>query len=200
MQNRTYLFLSGLIAWIGGSVLMSVELIYPRISAIWFGNTLHVWAIDISASLLVIALGYKTGTYLLHKKNHLVYSFLYSAYLVSAFCFALIPFSYAFILDNLLGLSGFMASWLFALIFMLPTMGLLAFTSPVLVQLVSGSTTSRTSASFIYGISSFGGAFTMLWMGLYTLPNLGIRLNCFIMSFLILIPILLLYYLKKLKI
>ncbi|MGZ3865031.1 MAG: hypothetical protein ACXVOH_01785 [Bacteroidia bacterium] len=166
-------------AFIGGFALMSVELIYPRISSIWFGNTLVVWAVDLSLSLAVIAMGYFSGSFFLkinpHKKN----SFLSIVYIVGAAWFFITPHFYNLLLESLLNMNETASAVIFGLVFMIPTMGILAFTSPLLIASAQKNIVQENAASFIFGISTFGGALATLFVGLYFIPYLGILNACY---------------------
>lgn len=165
-----------LTAFIGGFVLMSMELVYPRISVIWFGNILTVWAIDLSMSLIVISIGYWVGSWLLVQKKHPVRFYLISIYLIVAMFLSLINMTHHIILEKVSTLDVISGSVLFSILFMFPTMGLLAITGPLLVHLKSSITSQKAfSSSLIFGVSTMGGAIAMLVVGLYFLPYHGIN-------------------------
>lgn len=83
---------------------------------------------------------------------------------------------------------------------MFPTMGLLAITGPLLVHLkntVSPKTSSSTSV--IFGVSTLGGAFAMLVIGLYSLPYLGIKITIYCLATLLVTNGLLIWVYKQKK-
>lgn len=183
------------VAFLGGYALMAVEIIYPRISAIWFGNILDVWAVDLAMSLFILALGYRAGSYLLAKNKNALYNYLLLAYFLASSLFFFLPHFYVTLLDAFLDLPVISGAILFAFIFMIPTIGVLAATAPLWVEIISKK--SKNGPSLMYGISSLGGAVAMLLAGLYTLPNWGIRSNCYLLGGLLFINILLTGYIRK---
>jgi hypothetical protein len=156
---------------------MGAEVIYPRISAIWFGNILEIWATDLSVSLLVMAIGYRLGALILQKGNRSILKLLVIIYSISAVWFFLLPGIYRPVLDSFLNMPVVLGAFLFALLFMAPTVGLLAVTGPLLVQFANQS--KGFGVSLIYGASSLCGAIGVLLTGLYFLPHLGISISCY---------------------
>lgn len=53
--------LIAVLAFIGGFVIMSVELLGGRLLAPWFGSSIYVWGSIISVFMLALALGYYIG-------------------------------------------------------------------------------------------------------------------------------------------
>ena len=49
------------LAFTGGFVIMSVELLGGRLLAPWFGSSIYVWGSIISVFMLALALGYYIG-------------------------------------------------------------------------------------------------------------------------------------------
>lgn len=199
MGSKTSIILLLLTAFIGGFVLMSMELVYPRISIIWFGNVLSVWAIDLSMSLISIAIGYWIGSLLISRKKRNIITYLFSIYLFTAAYLLLMKFINHDMLEMISQMDVISGSVVFSLLFMFPTMGLLAVTSPILVYLKNSVSTKNTSSSsLIFGTSTIGGAISMLAVGLYSLPYLGINITILALSgLLIFISFLLLIF--KLK-
>jgi hypothetical protein len=196
MQSKVSSFLLILIAFLGGFVLMSVELIYPRISAIWFGNILEIWAVDLSMALLVIAAGYRTGTYLLSRFQNNAFKMLIIFYTCTVMYFFIIPHLYSSILDSLLSFSTVTGAVFFALLFMIPTMGVLAVTSPLLIEIVNQYFLFKNATPFLFGASSIGGALAMLLIGLYFLPYFGIELTCYMLATILTFNLFFIFYIK----
>lgn len=59
MKKRNTLI--AVLAFIGGFVIMSVELLGGRLLAPWFGSSIYVWGSIISVFMLALALGYYIG-------------------------------------------------------------------------------------------------------------------------------------------
>lgn len=173
---------------------MSGEIIYPRISAIWFGNTLDIWVADLSMSLFIVALGYLAGSHLLKKKRRVIKPLLL-AYFISAAFYAALPLFYSRLLDGMLALPVVAGAYLFAWVFMIPTMGLLAFTSPLLVS--ASAAEINKGASFVFGLSTLSGAIAMPVVGTYFLPYFGIRATCWFISCLLTGCFLMIYRLRR---
>lgn len=197
MQSKNIAFFLGITAFIGGFVLLAVELIYPRISAIWFGNILDIWAVDLSMSLLVIAIGYRSGSYFLKYKLSKLFPILYMCYLLVGVFFIFIPHFYSSILNSFLNFPVIIGAIMFAFIFMITTMGILAAASPLLVEIASKSPTQKNATSFIYGISTLGGAAAMLFIGLYFIPYFGIKFSCYLLGILTFLNLILIAFIRK---
>ncbi len=187
MSDRKRSLSLGVAAFAGGFCLMAVEVIYPRISAIWFGNILEIWAMDLSMSLLIMALGYAAGSYLIRKSKERSNTFLFAAYLISTVTFLSLPYFYSFVLDACIHLPVLAGALIFSIILMVPTLGLLAFSSPLLVEM--RALNDSKAASYIYGISSLGGAVGVLIIGVFLLPYAGIEANCHLLGALLLINV-----------
>jgi hypothetical protein len=187
-------------AFLSGFVLMSMELVYPRISIIWFGNVLAVWAIDLSMSLVAIAIGYWAGSRLLIRKKREITYYLLLIYLITAAYLVLINFTHQVVLEKISSLDVTFGSIVFSILFMFPTIGLLAISGPLLVHLKNTiSPKNAFSSSVIFGVSTLGGALAMLIIGLYTLPHLGIRITIYCLVTLLVTNgvFILMYKLKK---
>ena len=198
MGNKQLSILLLIIAFLSGLVLMSMELVYPRISIIWFGNVLTVWAIDLSMSLVIIAIGYRVGSWLLKRKKREITYYLLSIYLITAVYLLIINLTHQVVLEKISSLDVIFGSILFSIFFMLPTMGLLAITGPLLVHLKNTvSTKTSFSTSVIFGVSTLGGAFAMLFIGLYSLPYLGIKITIYCLATLLVTNCLLIWVYKQ---
>lgn len=181
-------------AFLSGFVLMSMELVYPRVSIVWFGNVLVVWAIDLSMSLVVIAIGYWFGSWLLLRKKKEITSYLFLIYLTTAVYLILINLTHEIVLNQISTLDITLGTILFSILFMLPTMGLLAVSGPLLVHLKSTLSQKNVfSSSVIFGVSTLGGAIAMLVIGLYSLPYLGIKITVYCLVALLVINSLLIW-------
>lgn len=180
MKNKQSNILLLITAFLSGLVLMSMELVYPRISIIWFGNVLTVWAIDLSMSLVIIAIGYRIGSWLLKRKKREISYYLLLIYLITAVYLLIINLTYQVVLEKISSLDVIFGTILFSIFFMFPTMGLLAISGPLLVYLKNIVSPKNVSgSSIIFGVSTMGGAIAMLVIGLYSLPYLGIKITIY---------------------
>lgn len=197
MRSRSLTILLLLTAFLSGFVLMSMELIYPRISIIWFGNVLTVWAIDLSMSLTIIAIGYRFGSWLLKRKKRETTYYLLLIYLIAGIYLLIMNLTFQVILEKIASLDVALGSILFSIIFMLPTMGLLSVSGPLLVHLKNTISPQNTfSSSMIFGVSTLGGAIAMLAVGFYSLPYLGLRITIYCLVALLVTNCLLIFIYK----
>lgn len=200
MENKQSYILFLLISFLSGFALMSMELVYPRISIIWFGNVLTVWAIDLSMSLVIIAIGYRIGSWLISRKKGELSYYLLFIYLFAVVYLIIINLSHKMILEKIALLDVVLGSILFSLFFMLPTMGLLAVSGPLLVQLINTNCSNTTqSTAVIFGTSTMGGAIAMLVIGLYSLPHLGISITIYFLISLLIINILFVWLFQRIQ-
>lgn len=184
-------FLVLLISFISGFVLMSVELLFPRISAIWFGNILNIWAINIAMSLLIIGFGYKTGSILL-KRGTSPKKILLTVYGLVALYLAVFPDLYTSVLDSLIHMNENLGAMLFSCFLMLPTIGLLAVSSPVLVS----RSKPQLDTSAVFFSSTTGGALSILTTGLFLIPYHGIGQTFIVMAAFMALNLVVLFLLK----
>lgn len=198
MKSKQLSILLLITAFLSGFVLMSMELVYPRISIIWFGNVLSVWAIDLSMSLIVIAIGYWAGSWLLKRKKREITFYLLWIYLITAVYLLIMNLTHQVLLEKISSMDVITGSILFSMLFMFPTMGLLAVSGPLLVHLKNTVSPKKMySSSLIFGVSTMGGAIAMLIIGLYSLPYLGIRITIYCLITLLVTNSLLIWIYKQ---
>lgn len=161
-------------AFFGGAALMSMELIFPKMSMIWFGNVLSVWSANLVAALATIAIGYSIGGRLVKKGRNLK-SITILLYVVAGVFFLVLPYFYKMLFEGISGMGVNVGSLISAFIFMLPTIGALAVISPILVSEHEISVgTSKNSSSSVFGFSTIAGVLIILFGGLYVIPFLGL--------------------------
>lgn len=171
MSKKLYILV---MAFMGGATLMSMELIFPKMSMIWFGNVLSVWSANLIMALLTIAAGYALGTVLLRKEgNHK--KWLIILYSICAIFFLTMPYFQKSIFESFFEMNESIGSLITAMIFMVPTIGMLAITSPILVsELESQNEKQKTNVSTVFGVSTIAGVFGLLISGLYVIPYMGL--------------------------
>jgi hypothetical protein len=181
------------VSFIGGFLLMSIELIYPRISALYFGNTLLVWAADLSLALFFMSIGYLIGSKVVDFKmnNTTIKNCLLVSYLMICVFLIFLPYVYDSILIILLPLNILLGLFLFGGFVMFFTIGLLAFSSPLLVYYYNNLTSSNKNSGMLFSISTIGGVIAIILIGLLSIPFLGIKLTCHMLSVFIFINIIL---------
>lgn len=183
-------FLYILIIFFSGFNLIAIELLFPRITSIWFGNILNIWAINFAMSLLVCALGYRLGSILISKKIKgfkiiiLLFSLIFAHNL-------LISNYYQAILDSMLFMEETIATIIFSFLFLFPSIGLLTTITPLLVD--EFNTTLKPASIFF--ISTLGGTISVLIIGIYVIPNYGIQFTFWFLALTILGLIAFLFFL-----
>lgn len=172
-----------ILAFFGGSAVMAMEVIFPRISVIWFGNLLNVWSATLIAALMSLSIGYYLGNILVKKMKNLRLV-LVGCYALSAIIFVSLP-GWTPVFGAFLGMGEGIGSLLCALLVMLPSLGVLAINSPILVHLVRNSTSSGGNAPWVFGISTLAGALMVLIGGNYVMMDLGISSLCLVTAILL---------------
>ncbi len=177
-------------ALILGTGLMSLEMLGSRYLGPYFGSSIHIWAALISTVLAALSAGYFLGGFLADKFPSLV---VLGGIVILASCYiALIPFfldSACILVIQLIpdtALGSLAAS--FAILF-LPLMGIAIFTPFGVRLLVRGQGSDRpgTSTGIMYGISTLGNIFGILFTTFYLMPRFGSRVITYLISLLILI-------------
>ncbi len=177
-------------ALILGTGLMSLEMLGSRYLGPYFGSSIHIWAALISTVLAALSAGYFIGGFLADKFPSLV---VLGGIVILASCYiALIPFfldSACILVIQLIpdtALGSLAAS--FAILF-LPLMGIAIFTPFGVRLLVRGQGSDRpgTSTGIMYGISTLGNIFGILFTTFYLMPRFGSRVITYLISLLILI-------------
>ncbi len=175
---------------------MSMEIIFPKISMIWFGNLLEVWSAMLIGALIAMAVGYKVGSRLVQRNQDSKW-LLVACYVVAAGVFLLMP-RFNGLFESFLTLNTGVGSLLVALILLLPSIGILAITSPIIVAAFErDATNDRLKSSYIFGASTIAGVLVILMAGLYFLPYLGIAWMCAAMGGILLLNALLAATLPK---
>lgn len=185
-----------LIAFINGFVLISFELIYPRMTAIWFGNVTSIWVINIVSTILSIGIGYLLSSILLAKNTSNPFKVLNVIFMGTAVYLLLLIHIYDDILDMLIELPLHTGAIIFALMMIFPLVGMLSIASPILVHLLS-DTLKKEAVSIVFFISTFGGVLGILALAFYFLPYRGIYVTGMLMNGLLLVNVILVQWGKK---
>jgi hypothetical protein len=170
-SNKISAFLFFLIAFLEGGVLMGNELLFSKIYAVTYGISINAWLKMLLFTLVFLAIGYYFGGKI---KNH-------KRYLILIFSSALI-FQIFLIYGskNLFSLIAEKESFLFQMIYIIYSIGVMAFlmglVTPLLINSLKSNETNSKSfyAGIIYGTSTLGGVLICLIFGLNILPNFGI--------------------------
>jgi hypothetical protein len=163
-------------AFLLGTVLMSLEMLGSRYLGPYFGYTIHIWAGLISTVLAALAIGYFLGGYLADRFESAILLgavvFLASAYV------ALIPqfldwicLRVAFLVEDP-AVGGLLAC---GAILFVPLMCMAIFTPfGIRMVLLQGGRPGTVSGT-IYGISTIGNIFGILFTTFYLIPRFGSR-------------------------
>lgn len=161
------------LSFFGGASLMMMELVFPKIAMVWFGNMLEVWSAMLISALLSMAIGYRLGSKIVATGKSLGI-ILPLCYVFAGLMFYLLP-HFNPIFESLLGLSSGIGSLIAALIVLLPSIGVLAISSPILISfLEKDRPDSALKSSWVFGTSTIAGVLVILALGLYIIPYLGI--------------------------
>ena len=163
-------------AFVTGSVIMSFEMLASRYLNPYFGSGIYTWAALISSVLAALAIGYFIGGWLGDRRPRpaiLGYCIIAASfYLMGVPAIAEATFVPLFDAIEDVRLGSMAAAML---ILFVPLM-ILGFYSPFAIRLVltdphnSGRVSGR-----IYGISTFGSIFGVLFTTFYLVPNFGTR-------------------------
>jgi len=161
------------ISFLEGAAVMITEIAAGKIVAPYFGTSVQVWAIILSATLMGLALGYFTGGYLTrkYKQMKLVY---YLMFLAGLFV-AVMPLL-SQVLINTVNFNSLIATAIIVIpAFLMPPIFLMGAMSPVIIfQLCDDNNDAGYFSGLIYGISTVGGILSTLIFGIFILPNLGV--------------------------
>ena len=165
-----------LLSFMEGGALMAIELIGAKIIAPYYGNSLYVWTAVLATTLGGLATGYFSGGLISGKWNKM--KTIYFILFISALIVALIPVSAPTVMEATLGLelkSGITLSCLFILT---PPLICFGMVSPVIISYLSTelSLVGR-AAGTVYGISTIGGILFTFLMGIYLIPNAGLKIS-----------------------
>ncbi len=169
MQTK---YISYLVVFISGFVVMALELLGSRIVAPFLGNTIAVWTGLIGTILIALSLGYYIGGILADRK--VKYSILLCViFLAALFIFLIIPTKF-FVLKNVSVLSYGIASVVGSLLLFLVPGTLLGIVTIYTIRLNTRDleTVGSTNGT-LYGMSTAGSLVGVFATSLYLVPNLS---------------------------
>lgn len=163
------------IGFVEGASLMAFQLITSRILASAYGNTIDVWAVLLSFTLLGLAFGYFYGGRIAKKSDTKILAYFLTASLI---LILILPWYQKFILFIGLNLPDITGLLLFGLIAVAPVTFIFGIITPVLIKII---TTSKTPflAGKLYAISTAGGVIGTFIFGLYFIPYFGVMISAF---------------------
>ncbi len=156
------------LAFVGGFVIMSLELLGGRVLAPYFGSSIYVWGSIITVFMLSLALGYLFGGKLsLHKPSLTRFGFIFA--IAAVLLYPLVFFSESamvFIFERVEDprYGSLLAA---SLLFILPTI-IMGMISPYSVRLLVASTHEAGQvAGRLYFVSTMGSALGTLVTSFY---------------------------------
>jgi predicted membrane-bound spermidine synthase len=185
-----------LIAFIEGGITMLLEIISPLIISPVLGNSIYLWAVMISISVLALAIGYFLGGYFFSKKDA---SFSFKILLAAACSlfagWALIkitnqtalPFNYEYI------------SWFTVLLILFLPLILFGTINPILINIQNSNTiNSSLLVGKLFSTSAFGGIVFSIVTGLFLVPAIGLS-NTLLLALLLLLLVISYFYFRNRK-
>lgn len=167
--------LLNIVVFVGGAVLMGLEIVGSRVLAPYFGNSIFVWGSLISVVLAALSLGYYWGGWL-SERNPSFGRFLVLLVIPGGLIFVL-PYVYPavnlWIAEINFGnrLNPLIASTIF---FLLPGI-FLGTISPYAIRLAATTlSTVGSTAGTLYALSTCGSIFGTLFTAFYLIPAIGV--------------------------
>ncbi len=165
------------LAFIEGALVMVFELLAARFVTPFFGNSIYVWSSILGITMLSLLIGYFLGGRLvkmdLHKFLPIPTLVLVSGILL------MLPLSHSvlgLIAESFGLISG---SLLSAILLLFLPLVLLGSISSQFIQLISETQTlAGVSSGNVYAISTLGGVIATFAVGLFLIPNYGLRFCC----------------------
>lgn len=166
-------FYLGLTAFIGGAVVMIIELLGTRIIGPFFGVSLFVWTSLITVTLLALAAGYWAGGALSDWRND--FSALYTLILLAGFSLLLIPLFKGWVLKNIISWGPRWGSLAGSIILFFLPLFFLGMIAPYVVKLYTKELTrvGRTAGG-LYAISTVGSFAGTILTGFYLIPHFSL--------------------------
>lgn len=174
---------------------MGFEVLSSKIYTPYLGSSVYVWTSILSVTLAGLAIGYHLGGKWAEKdpQKKLIRSLVFAGILLS-----LINFIAPTILTGLLSLDVKTASFLGGVMILFLPVTALGTVSPLLVSILNRRGEPMGKATgMIYGIGTFGGIVILLLTTFLLIPELGVNMSTWIMSALVLIASLIVFF--KLK-
>jgi predicted membrane-bound spermidine synthase len=183
-------------AFISGGAVMVAELISAKMIAAYFGNSLYVWTAVLAITLGGLASGYFAGGFFsMHKKNAAILFFIFL--FLSVFMF-LMPGISSLVMDATITMSlksGILTS---ALVFIFPPLMAFGMVSPMIIgRMEHALEAPEKLPGIVYSISTIGGILFTFLAGYFFIPYFGLKETCYIISGLLLISTLSIFYFRN---
>ncbi|MBK8441928.1 MAG: fused MFS/spermidine synthase [Sphingobacteriales bacterium] len=187
-----------ILAFVEGMLVMAVELITVRLLSPYYGNSLHVITTVLGITMLSLLSGYYLGARLVAADKHRTLPLVFIVIAAALLCAVPTYSPYIAQWSVKLGLlNGTLVSVLSVL--GLPLL-LLGAVSPQFIQQISESQErAGTASGNIYAISTLGGVMGTFVLGLYCIPQIGLKKSALIFGLGSIIFSLALVVLSKMK-
>jgi len=156
------------LAFVGGFVIMSLELLGGRVLAPYFGSSIYVWGSIITVFMLSLALGYLFGGRLsLHRPSLSKFGIIFAVAAVLLYPLVYFSESIMVLIFELIEDPRYGSLIAASLLFILPTV-IMGMISPYSVRLLVASThESGQVAGRLYFVSTMGSALGTLMTSFY---------------------------------
>ena len=184
-----------IVSFLEGGVLMGFEILSSKIYTPYLGSSIYVWTSILSVTLAGLAAGYHLGGKWAENdpQKKLMRSLVFAGIFLT-----LINLIAPTILTGLLSIDVKTASFLGGLMILFLPVTALGTVSPLLVSILNQRGVPLGNATgMIYGIGTFGGIVILLLTTFLLIPELGVNISTWIMSGLVLIASLIVFF--KLK-
>jgi hypothetical protein len=198
MTPRTTAYVIYLNAFIVGSALMGFEMLGSRYLFPYFGGGIGTWAGLISTVLIALTLGYLAGGALVDRNPSS--SVIAIAVALAGVYLAIIPPIADPVIAGILDVlgDGPIAILCASAVLCLVPLTLLGMYSPVAVRLIVRSTEEvGRVAGLVYGISTFGNVFGILFTTFYLIPEMGSRSITYLFGAVLLASAAMLYAVRR---
>lgn len=198
MTPRTTAYVIYLNAFIVGSALMGFEMLGSRYLFPYFGGGIGTWAALISTVLIALTLGYLAGGALVDRNPSS--SVIAIAVALAGVYLAIIPPIADPVIAGILDVlgDGPIAILCASAVLCLVPLTLLGMYSPVAVRLIVRSTEEvGRVAGLVYGISTFGNVFGILFTTFYLIPEMGSRSITYLFGAVLLASAAMLYAVRR---
>lgn len=170
-----------LVSFVEGGALMAVELLGAKMIAPYYGTSIYVWSAVLACTLGGLALGYLLGGIISQKYPG--QKIVYSVVALSALVTFLLPLTGNFIMELTMTMPLKAGITLSALVILSPPVLLFGMVSPMIIELLAGSTSAVGKvAGTVYAISTVGGICATFLTGFYLAPFVGIKESAWLMG------------------
>jgi spermidine synthase len=161
------------VSFLGGALIMMVEMVGFRMLAPYFGYSVYVSGALLSVVMLALAFGYLVGGKWADKTSN--DQPLYGIIFISALLVLVMLLFYQPFLNQLLSLSIITGSLVASFVLFTPSLFFMSMISPWLIKILAREGAIGTTAGTVYSISTIGSIAGTLLASFYLIPELGVR-------------------------